>query len=288
MNRLSSTYSSTISNPALIGVEISVDSTGKELDEETGYGYFGARYYDATLLTGWTAVDPMSDKYPNISPYAYCAWNPIKLVDPDGREIWIHDEGKDYYFKNGHVYTDAKHTRLAMDTRLSSEGKNILSNLNAMGESKAGKKVISRLTKSNEVYSIAADAKSGDGNYRSASNRISLARGSKNNLEALSHELFHAYQDDNGRIPHTIYNEVEAYVFSGIITKKSTLGMKSTNNPEYNKQARNMTKGFDVKIFNYLVSHFRSDAAANRHGDYKNYEYNPGHYTPSQSLLKDL
>ena len=29
----------------------------------------------------------MSDKYPSISPYAYCAWNPVKLEDPDGREI---------------------------------------------------------------------------------------------------------------------------------------------------------------------------------------------------------
>ena len=31
----------------------------------------------------------MADKYPNISPYAYCAWNPMKLVDPDGREVYI-------------------------------------------------------------------------------------------------------------------------------------------------------------------------------------------------------
>ena len=29
----------------------------------------------------------MADKYPSISPYAYCAWNPVKLVDPDGRKI---------------------------------------------------------------------------------------------------------------------------------------------------------------------------------------------------------
>ena len=63
--------------------------TGKELDEETGYGYFGARYMDHELMTGWLSVDPMADKYPNISPYAYCAWNPMKLVDPDGREFWI-------------------------------------------------------------------------------------------------------------------------------------------------------------------------------------------------------
>ena len=62
-------------------------STGKERDEETGYGYFGARYMDHDLMTMWLSVDPMADKYPNISPYAYCAWNPVKLVDPDGRDF---------------------------------------------------------------------------------------------------------------------------------------------------------------------------------------------------------
>ena len=58
--------------------------TGKERDSETGFSYFGARYYDSDLMTGWLSVDPMADKYPGLSPYAYCAWNPIKLVDPDG------------------------------------------------------------------------------------------------------------------------------------------------------------------------------------------------------------
>ena len=63
--------------------------TGKERDEETGYGYFGARYMDHELMTMWLSVDPMADKYPSISPYAYCAWNPVKLVDPDGREVVV-------------------------------------------------------------------------------------------------------------------------------------------------------------------------------------------------------
>ena len=62
-------------------------STGKERDSETGFSYFGARYYDSDILTGWLSVDPMADKYPSLSPYAYCGWNPVKLVDPDGEEI---------------------------------------------------------------------------------------------------------------------------------------------------------------------------------------------------------
>ncbi len=61
--------------------------TGKERDEETGYGYFGARYMDHELMTMWLSVDPMADKYPNITPYAYCNWNPVRFVDPDGREL---------------------------------------------------------------------------------------------------------------------------------------------------------------------------------------------------------
>ena len=72
-------------------------STGKERDEETGYGYFGARYMDHELMTMWLSVDPLSDKYPGISSYAYCAWNPIKLVDRDGREIHLTFTSKNAY-----------------------------------------------------------------------------------------------------------------------------------------------------------------------------------------------
>ena len=59
--------------------------TGKERDAETGYYYHGARFNSSDL--GWLSVDPMAEKYPSISPYAYCAWNPVKLVDEDGEEV---------------------------------------------------------------------------------------------------------------------------------------------------------------------------------------------------------
>ena len=63
-------------------------SNGKEKDYESGFHYYGARYYWSEVLTGWLSVDPMMDKYPNISPYNYCMWNPVKLIDPDGRDIY--------------------------------------------------------------------------------------------------------------------------------------------------------------------------------------------------------
>ena len=73
--------------------------SAKERDTETGYSYFGARYYSSDLSI-WLSVDPQSDKYPSLSPYVYCANNPIKLVDPNGEEIdWVMD-------KNGRIYWD--------------------------------------------------------------------------------------------------------------------------------------------------------------------------------------
>ena len=61
--------------------------SGKERDEETGYSYFGARYYDADLSI-WLSRDPLADKYPYQSPYVYCGNNPLKIIDPDGRDEW--------------------------------------------------------------------------------------------------------------------------------------------------------------------------------------------------------
>ena len=52
-------------------------------------------------MTGWLSVDPMMDKYPSISPYAYCAWNPMKLVDPDGCVVDDPSAGLKYTVRKG-------------------------------------------------------------------------------------------------------------------------------------------------------------------------------------------
>jgi len=58
----------------------------KEKDEETSLYYYGARYYSPELSI-WLSVDPMADKYPSMSPFMYCAGNPVRLVDPNGMEV---------------------------------------------------------------------------------------------------------------------------------------------------------------------------------------------------------
>ncbi|HEX6287738.1 MAG TPA: SpvB/TcaC N-terminal domain-containing protein [Herpetosiphonaceae bacterium] len=84
--------------------------TSKELDEETGLYYYGARYYDPRTSV-WQSTDPILEKYLpsrkdaaqsdedtsklpgmggvynslNLGLYSYSHQNPVKFTDPDGR-----------------------------------------------------------------------------------------------------------------------------------------------------------------------------------------------------------
>ena len=65
---------------------------GKELDEETGLYYYGARYYNPRLSI-WYGTDPLEEKYSNISSYTYCISDPIEIIDPDGEEPVYNTKG---------------------------------------------------------------------------------------------------------------------------------------------------------------------------------------------------
>ena len=73
--------------------------SAKEKDSETGFSYFGSRYYSSDLSI-WLSIDPQASKYPSLSPYVYCANNPVKLVDPNGETVVIPNEDDQVFIEN--------------------------------------------------------------------------------------------------------------------------------------------------------------------------------------------
>ena len=63
--------------------------TGKELDEDTGLYYYGARYYDPRTSL-WQSADPLLSRFSSQTPiialnlYQYGLLNPCRYTDPDG------------------------------------------------------------------------------------------------------------------------------------------------------------------------------------------------------------
>ena len=64
-----------------------------------------ARHYNSALSI-WLSVDPMSDKYPSTSPYAYCGNNPVKLVDPNGEDWFENEKTGDIYYARDYIKGD--------------------------------------------------------------------------------------------------------------------------------------------------------------------------------------
>jgi RHS repeat-associated protein len=108
------------------GDEIGYKFTGKELDEETGLYYYGARYLDPKT-SRWLSADPAVGEYipsapvneearrrngnlpgmggvynlVNLHVYHYAGNNPIKYTDPDGR--LLRDENGKLLFLSSYV-----------------------------------------------------------------------------------------------------------------------------------------------------------------------------------------
>ncbi|WP_221405082.1 RHS repeat domain-containing protein [Apibacter adventoris] len=83
---------------------------GKELDEETGLYYYGARYYNPKESV-WLSVDPLFEK--TMTPYQYTYQNPIKFTDPTGMEPdgWIgqtDENGKRSWTWDSEVNTESQ------------------------------------------------------------------------------------------------------------------------------------------------------------------------------------
>lgn len=66
--------------------------TDMELDPTTGLHDHGARQRDPIHLN-WLNPDPLTEKFPGVSPWSYCHANPVGRIDMDGKA--------DFYARNG-------------------------------------------------------------------------------------------------------------------------------------------------------------------------------------------
>ena len=164
------------------------------------------RYHDSALLTSFLSVDPLSDKYPNLSPYAYCAWtrptgghehllikfnlvnNPMKLVDPDGRK-W-----------------DSASTEIVSEYQ-----KGLVTKLTEISDRDKRKEINDALTEldalsnSNQIYhvemgTLKTPRAKGETGWDYKNKQVSITLNYDYKPSDIAHEMKHAYQFEIGEL----------------------------------------------------------------------------------------
>ena len=192
---------------------------GKELDLVHGlrlYDY-GARMYDQ-ILGCWTSVDPMAEKYYHISPYVFCADNPVNIIDPDGKVLQIdgnwkarmtilkelqrltndnlHIDKQGYVTLYGNKRWDNRHKKLTLGTNLV---RDIILH--------KGKMTIHLSNDKNQEYPNRNSSIPGSDVYFNPIRRTQVTVADKNGnaspfnnmpFLALGHEMIHGLRDMNG------------------------------------------------------------------------------------------
>ena len=150
-------------NYSLLTANSTYTFSAKEKDTETGLSYFGSRYYSSDLSV-WLSVDPMAGKYPSLSPYTYCADNPVKLVDPNGEEFVDGDGNRVRVrvLKDGTI--QYKFSRKTSDATKSEFISNHNESLSALAKTKSGRKCIRFLNNCYTSVSISPTEESGKQN----------------------------------------------------------------------------------------------------------------------------
>ena len=244
----------------------------KELDEETGLYYYGARYLNPTSGV-WLSVDPLFEKYVGMSPYNYCAGNPVKLVDVDGRKIDISGLTEEQAV----IYND---------------------NITAQREgSPLFNKLYTALENSEIVYPIKVGETLNDvdGQFNKKDNSITFSD-INNSAETavIAEELFHAFQlsENAGKYGEGDFNyEFEAKVFTTAVGWEYGGYADIDGAKEFQKLLENLKFGkeetFEILIYQKVhTEEFFSiyKDAANEYGKF-NIENNIGNINYKKTLL---
>jgi RHS repeat-associated protein len=182
---------------------------GKELDEETGLYYYGARYYDSKISI-WLSVDPLAEKFPNWNPYNYTMQNPINLIDPDGRGP-SDPPSKGRVANVIQVKSYIKGTNTPASYKFTPAAVNLLSLVSGVDKKSIQSTTLTFKNYGGGAMTTGEDSKHGNITYYNVSAK------SFSFLELSAHEVGHLPQlDDYGGGSH-IARSVGAYIVSAII-----------------------------------------------------------------------
>jgi RHS repeat-associated protein len=257
---------------------------GKEKDNEvkgTGNSLdFGARIYDSRLGR-WLSLDPLQAKYPDLSPYNFCANNPTLFVDPDGKRIFIYyntgeldKKGnaiiKKAEYKNG-ALVDKKGNIISMPAG-NEFASTVVATLNLISTTKTGKNVVDNVVNSKKKVEITEQsARMGtlpDGSAIDAGGLLNSNVVGDNALQAdmLANEIFAVYQAFNGEGGNDINKEVASYLFSNAVAEmidptymnRPQGDPKTAEGQKFNKDYDEMinSKSFDQAKYSQLVTDF--------------------------------
>ncbi len=272
---------------------------GKESQKSFGINYIDSEARFQRLDGAFNSIDPLCEKYYHISPYTYCASNPINNIDPDGNIIWIH-----YFNKNGDLQKLKYEVNMQYDGSIDFVN-TVIGYINTI-YTNGGNKALDVLINSNNCYNVANTSPATPDTFQFQENELgggTIKAGALMNhfeqsqgIESLAHELFHGLQHELNQGGTSIYNEVEAYAFGYIIMDNWKYSDNYLGSPEsftpaglnnkygiaYTNAFISLTTQFSEKSFIEAVNNFKFGSMKNESGLYNKY---PLHRKQTLSLL---
>ncbi|HMX00948.1 MAG TPA: M91 family zinc metallopeptidase [Cyclobacteriaceae bacterium] len=224
------------------------------------------------LISRWLRPDPLSEKYYSYSPYNFVLNNPIKHIDPDGREVWIVHKKQEIKYDNGKLYNK---DGSAYTGKVKGFLKQSVNALNSIGGTTTGGKMLSGLQSSSNVFKIAKGTSSefkaddaikangvaiknspagasysaarltgGSGgtltwNPNKGEEFVSTTKGPESNPTTnLAHEMAHGSDADNGLANNTLHNGLKLDEWQASHTENAIRGEMGLNlRDTYNTKA---------------------------------------------------
>ncbi len=235
---------------------------GKELDRENGWDSYDvhARWLTSPIAQ-WTTQDPLAEANPWLSPYNYCASDPLNNTDPSGQVI---EDAEDIYKRHrNNIQHNLDNIPIAKELFSSKEDQEWLDMY--ARELSSTLKEYDELELSEQVYAIHSLSVNSSGKdkggytvYNPMNGKVeafidifSGENADSKNAGIISHEMKHLYQFERGNLSfnaktgaagrlYRLSNELEAYNRQAIIENgKDYFGQA----PKYTPTIRKLLSG---------------------------------------------